>query len=116
MIVFKSKDLIPVLMEARKNKCELMFVKDQGVYFMSEQCERTPQGEVKHIAYARGCHPDVDAFDDWWNKSHDELGGDDFCEYFDPNGETFTAILLYHYDLHISATETHLTLEAVKPV
>lgn len=116
MIVFKSKDLIPVLMEARKNKCELIFVKDQGVYFMSDQCERTPQGELKHIAYALGCNPDVDALDDWWNKSNGELGGDDFGEYFDPNDETFTAILLYHYDLHISATETHLTLEAVKPV
>jgi hypothetical protein len=71
---------------------------------------------VRHIAYAQGCNPDTDAFDLWWHKSRDELGGSDFCEYFNPNGESFTAILLYHYDLHISATETLLTLEAVKPI
>lgn len=38
------------------------------------------------MAYAVGCNPDVDAFDDWWELARAEFGGDDFGEFFDLAG------------------------------
>ncbi|MBL5864350.1 DUF3085 domain-containing protein [Serratia fonticola] len=42
-----------------------MLVKDQGVYWLSEQGERLPNGSQKHIAYAVGCNPDADPSGNW---------------------------------------------------
>ena len=62
---FKGAALRPVLAEAAANQCRVILVKDQGVYFMAERGERQPDGRRKTIAYAVGCNPHVDAFDDW---------------------------------------------------
>ena len=62
---FKGTELRPVLAEAVANQCRVILVKDQGVYFLAERGERRPDGRQKTIAYAAGCNPDVDAFDDW---------------------------------------------------
>ena len=83
---FKGTDLRPVLAEAVVNQCRVILVKDQGVYFLAERGERRPDGRQKLIAYAVGCNPDVDAFDDWWELARAEFGGDDFGEFFDLAG------------------------------
>ena len=112
---FKGSDLRPVLAEAVVNQCRVILVKDQGVYFLAEHGERRPDGRQKLIAYAMGCNPDVDAFDDWWELARAEFGGDDFGEFFDPHDGVFVLILNGEGDLEVSATVTHLSLQAVTP-
>ncbi|WP_073664039.1 DUF3085 domain-containing protein [Pseudomonas aeruginosa] len=112
---FKGSDLQPVLTEAIAGQCRVILVKDQGVYFLAEQGERRPDGRVKLLAYAVGCNPDTDPFDDWWELARAELGGDDFAEYFDLKDGVFTRILHTADDLMLSATATHLSLEVVPP-
>ncbi|HFT7392325.1 TPA: DUF3085 domain-containing protein [Aeromonas hydrophila] len=110
---FKGSDLRPVLAEAVANQCRVVLAKDQGVYFLAERGERRPDGRVKLLAYAVGCNPDTDPFDDWWELARAELGGDDFGEFFDPKEGVFARILHGIDDLMLSATTTHLSLEAV---
>ena len=68
---FKGSDLRPVLAEAVANQCRIVLAKDQGVYFLAERGERRPDGRVKLLAYAVGCNPDTDPFDDWWELAPD---------------------------------------------
>ncbi|CCG37593.1 putative uncharacterized protein [Xanthomonas citri pv. mangiferaeindicae LMG 941] len=112
---FKGVDLRPVLAEAVANQCCVVLAKDQGAYFLAERGERLPGGRQKLIAYAVGCNPDVDPFDDWWALVNAELGGDDFGEFFEVQGDVFARILHSEDDLELSATETHLSLQAVPP-
>ena len=110
---FKGTDLRPVLKEAIANKCQVILVKDQGVYFLAERGEPRTDGRQKLIAYAVGCHPDTDPFDHWWELSNLELGGNDFGEYFDPQQGVFAYLLKHEADLELSATETQLFLSVV---
>lgn len=112
-VQFKGAELRPVLAAAVVNQCRVILVKDQGVYFMSERGESEAGGRRKLIAYAVGCNPDVDAFDDWWELARAEFGGDDFGEFFDPQEGVFARILHSEDDLDVSATATHLSLQAV---
>ena len=113
---FKGPTLRAVLVEALVNDCRVILVKDQGVYFMAERGEQRPDGRQKRLAYAVGCDPDVDHFDDWWALARAEFGGDDFGEFFDPQDGVFAPILNGEGDLEVSATETQLSLQAVAPV
>ena len=113
---FKGSDLRPVLAEAVVNQCRVILVKDQGVYFLAERGERRPDGRQNLIAYAVGCNPDVDAFDDWWELARAEFGGDDFGEFFDPQDGVFALILNGEGDLEVSATATQLSLLAATPM
>ncbi|GHU04849.1 hypothetical protein FACS1894158_06040 [Betaproteobacteria bacterium] len=109
---FKNADLRPVLVEAVTNQCRVILAKDQGVYFMSEKGERRPDGRWERIAYAVGCNPDIDPFDDWWSRVNSEFGGDDFAEFFDPQEGVFAHLLQSADDLRVSATATRLNLQA----
>lgn len=115
MLRFTGNDLRPVLAEATANKCRVVFVKDHGVYMMSEIGAKDESGRRKILAYAIGCNPDVDAFEDWWERSRRELGGDDFGEYFDVTDAVFVRVLNSSDDLIIRATKTQLVLEARAP-
>ena len=44
-LLFKGRDLKPVLTEAVANQCHIVLVKDQGVYWLAEDGERLPGGE-----------------------------------------------------------------------
>jgi len=112
---FKSSDLRPVLAEAIANQCRVILVKDQGVYFLAERGGHNADGRMKLLAYAVGCNPDTDPFDDWWELARAELGGDDFGEFFNPKDGVFAHILHGTDDLMLSATATHLSLEVVPP-
>ena len=112
---FKGADLRPVLAEAVANQCRVILVKDQGVYFLAERGERRPDGRQKIIAYAVGCNPDVDPFDDWWTLANAEFGGDDFGEFLEAQDGVFARILHSEDDLEVSATATHLSLQVVPP-
>lgn len=115
MLRFKGTDLRPVLAEAVKNQCRVILVKDHGVYFLAERGEQTPEGRRTVLAYAVGCNPDIDAFDDWWALVRSELGGDDFGERFDPKEKVFARILNSEDDLELTATASQLSLVAVRP-
>lgn len=112
MLRFSVVDLRPVFVEARTNGCRVILVKDHGVYLMSEQGERLSDGRQKHLAYAVGCNPDVDPFDEWYERARDELGGDDFGEYLEAGSPLFTRVLDVGCDLLVRATPTHLHFEA----
>ncbi|HGX3311214.1 TPA: DUF3085 domain-containing protein [Pseudomonas aeruginosa] len=107
---FKGADLRPVLADAQTKKCRVVLVKDQGVYWLSERGERLPSGRHKLLAYAVGCNPDTDPFDDWYDLARTELGGDDFAEHFELNEGVFRRILDTEDDLELIASATHLKL------
>lgn len=109
---FKAQELAPAVVEAIATKSQLVFAKDDGVYFFARGGEIV-DGARKHIAYAIGCNPNVDDFDDWWDRARRELGGDDFGEYFDADGPVFNAIRQGTYHLEIKASPDALELFAV---
>lgn len=115
MLLFKQSDLLPVLKEAVSRQCQLILVKDHGVYFISEEGEMNADSSSrKHIAYAQGCNPGIDAFDDWWQLGINEMGGDDCAEYLSPNDDVFQLVLKAGYDLNVTASETAIELAAVQ--
>ena len=116
MLRFRGTDLRPVLAEAKTNGCRVILVKDHGVYMMSENGERNTEGRRKLLAYAVGCNPDVDDFERWWNLARDELGGDDFGEYFSIDDPLFVRILESRDDLIIRATASYLCLAVARPL
>ena len=85
------------------------------MYFLAERGERRPDGRQALLAYAVGCNPDTDPFDDWWHLAGRELGGDDFAEYFDPKDGLFTRLQHSADDLVLSATATHLSQQWCLP-
>lgn len=115
MLRFKGADLRPVIAEAVANECGISLAKDQGVYFLADKGERTPEGRRKHIAYAVDCTPDTDDFEVWWQTARAELGGDDFVEQFDVRHGVFQRILNSDADLVLSATQSHLSIEVALP-
>lgn len=115
MLRFTAADLRPVLHEARERQCSVLLVKDHGVYFMAELGEANPSGHRRHVAYALECNPHKDAFDAWYDRAHDEFGGDDFAEHFDANDTLFSRVIDDGYDLTIRATANHLLLQVVEP-
>lgn len=115
MLRFKNADLRPILAEAVANKCGISLAKDHGVYFVADKGERTSEGRCKLIAYAVDCNPDIDPFNTWWETARVELGGDDFVERFNVQDGVFQRILNSDDDLVLSATETHLSIEAAPP-
>ena len=56
----------------------LMIVGDDGVYIMPGGSGLW--GKEKVIAYAEGCNPKEDEFDDWWALKGSTWGGDDGVE------------------------------------
>lgn len=115
MLRFRAADLRPVFLEARERQCSVLLVKDHGVYFMAERGEADPSGHRRHIAYELECNPNKDAFDTWYDRSHDELGGNDLAEHFDANDALFSQVINDDYDLTIHATATRLLLQVVEP-
>lgn len=105
MLIFKNEKLRVVIAEAIANKCKIALVKDQGVYFLSEKGEME-NGERKHICYAEGCNPSVDA--EWYETGRDECGGDDFVERFDPTDAVFTRVQKVKRDLQVDVSETSI--------
>ncbi|MNO91722.1 hypothetical protein D3C76_832740 [compost metagenome] len=113
MLRFTGSELHAVLAEARTNGCRVILVKEHGVYLMAETGENKPDGGGrKCVAYATGCNPDADDFDSWWNRARDELGGDDFAEYFDIDDPVLASLRGTTGSLVVEATSTHLYLAA----
>lgn len=60
----------------------VILVHDDGVYLMSNgtprDIEDPAEGVRSFCAYAKDCNPHKDA--DWWDRSRELVGGDDFSE------------------------------------
>ncbi|HAF2889088.1 TPA: DUF3085 domain-containing protein [Salmonella enterica] len=107
MLKFSAKDLKPVLLEARKNHCGVVLVKDHGVYIMSETGELTPRG--RKVAYAKGCHPEKD--EAWWDTARAEVGGDDFGETINLTESMIKRILNERKPLYITASNEEFKIQ-----
>lgn len=112
--IFRFPDMEPVIKEAQKNKCQLMLVKDQGLYFMPQKGERNAKGRIVNIAYAEGFNPDKVEFENWYDTLRDEIGGSDFAEYFDSSATAFGVALEEKLDIKVVITETDLTLDIIE--
>lgn len=111
---FTNADLGPVLAEAAARGGEVVLAKDQGVYMFARNGAFTADGKRRqNIAYAVGCNPDVDEFDDWWALARAELGGDDFGETFTPNEPITNQVIGGTHDLLLRVTGNSLELETV---
>ena len=65
---------------------QLWLVGDQGVYLMSNGSPADDTGETNtklFVSYAKGCNPEADDFDTWYNNKVDWFGGDDGCDALD---------------------------------
>ena len=58
----------------------LLFVKDEGIYLMTNASSEDFSDIEKHIVYAEGFSPKDD---DVWERSRYEVGGDDFAVFLD---------------------------------
>jgi hypothetical protein len=113
VVIFNAADLRPVIQEALDNRCQLLLVKDQGLYFMSEEGPINPQTKRRLVAYADGLNPDTAEFDDWYDRLRGICGGDDFAETISPQDTVIQAVLRYHTRLHVSFTKTTFRMVSV---
>ena len=93
--------------KAVKTKQPIYFVKDQGIYLMTDA---KPNNLV---VYAKGFDPNKAKFDDWYDRAHRVCGGDDFGEKL---GTEFLAKVCAAGAkvLKIKLTSTRMTMEATR--
>lgn len=109
MLEFIAQDIITVINEAQKNKCDIFVAKDHGVYLMSEKCDFSKElGRRKNLAFAKGCNPYVD--EDWYDLAESEAGGDDFFELISANDPIMEKICERECSLFISFAEDGFSL------
>ena len=110
---FKGTELRPVLAEAVANQRRVILVRIRA-YFLAERGERRPDGRQKTIAHAAGCNPDVDAFDDWWSwRAPSSVATTSASSSI--RRRACLRASRSEGRLDVSATATHLSLQAVLP-
>lgn len=110
--LFLNTNIKPVVEEARANKCKLILVKDDGLYFIPEIGERNESGRYINIAFAEGFDPDKVDFDDWYDLLRASVGGDDFGEEVDATSPVFTEVIENQKDIFVTFTDTQFTIYA----
>lgn len=113
MLHFNPVELRPVVEETLANQCELLLVKDQGIYLMSAEGEWRKDGHIKYLVYADGCHPEKD--EDWYDTACEFAGGDDFCEHLKLDAKAAERILSEGNQLRIHLLKEELIIH-VAPV
>lgn len=106
-VIFRAKHLIPVLDEARKNKCRVLLVQCHGLFFMSEQGEVRADGRQMHLAFAEGFNPDDNPLDDYNYRLRKICGGSDFCESITAYHFAFKQTMEKHTDISVRFTPEH---------
>ncbi|CAQ85385.1 MULTISPECIES: DUF3085 domain-containing protein [Photorhabdus] len=104
MLLFKAKDLKPVLQEAIAHQCDVLLVKDQSIYIMSDI--GSMQNGKYLVAYACGYHPEKD--EGWYERAWEEAGGDDFAEKLGFSISTLNRLLNDKCDLKVTLTATQI--------
>ena len=77
ILKFKKGVVMRVILGMPNQQAKLMLVGSDGVYFMCDSTTSTDQ------AFAEGCNPSVDKFDDWWELKRATWGGDDGADNVD---------------------------------
>lgn len=132
LCVFKTEQVLPLAQHALNapEQCAvygvpatgpaLHFVHDHGVYLMSNGLPRDlvagSGSERCRIAYADGCDPTVDSFDDWYGTSRDLVGGDDFVEELPiGEGDLFLRNCTEFEEFFVEVTRSNLNAGFRKP-
>jgi len=108
MLRFHGKDLKAVLNESASRNLPVVLVKDNGVYLMVEKGRQRCGGRMKHLAYAEGCHPDLDP--EWHTLARILAGGDDFIEPLSLKPTQVQDILRRDFQLAVSMTDEKVSL------
>lgn len=66
MLRFYGSDLKAIVTESITTDKSVVLAKDHGVYLMVDGGEQRDDGRVRHLAYADGCHPDLDRNGSRW--------------------------------------------------
>ena len=109
-VMFHAAELAPVILEAHRNQCPLLLVKDNGLYFMAEKGELNPDTGRRLVAYAEGFDPDKADFDDWYDTLRDICGGDDFAETIESDTPLMNLVLNMHVNIRVEFTEQTLAI------
>jgi hypothetical protein len=76
-----------------KPRSQIIFVKDWGIYLISNGEPRDiVEGSTSFAAYARGYDPTTEDFDEVQRKSNEVAGGDDFGEFLDLSADQIKLI------------------------
>jgi hypothetical protein len=81
ILKFKKDEVQKVLNGMSHTGAKLMLVGSDGVFFMSNRLVDDPA--CIEQAFAEGCNPSVDEFEDWWELKRRTWGGDDGVEELD---------------------------------
>lgn len=112
-VIFNAADLVPVIEEAKANKCAILLVKDHGLYMMSQKGVINDNTGQRRVAYAEGFNPDVVEFDDWYPALHDICGGDDFCVHMKVSDPLFDTVLRSRVNLTVKFSLTSIIVQTV---
>lgn len=86
ILKFKKEEVMRVILGMPNQQAKLMLVGSDGVYFMCDSTtstDRLNNVSVFGQAFAEGCNPSVDKFDDWWELKRATWGGDDGADNVD---------------------------------
>lgn len=97
----------------------LLFVHDQGVYVMSNGLprdvkDRADKESGSYVAYADGCNPAIGTFAEWYGRSRELVGGDDFVEVLKLS-PFWSAACTEFEELHIEVTPLTISTTFAKP-
>ncbi|MDQ9130394.1 DUF3085 domain-containing protein [Serratia fonticola] len=106
MLVITAHELAPVLQEAKDNQCDVLLVKDHGIYAMARK-GKMADGK-RRVAYAQGCDPEKDP--DWYDRCREEAGGDDFGEVLCLTDAMVSRIRDKRVSLYVTFTAAHMKI------
>lgn len=97
----------------------LLFVHDQGIYVMSNGIPRDVKDPAEpksgsYVAYAAGCNPGIGTFDEWYERSRNLVGGDDFAEVVEVQPD-WLELCANFSEMHIDVTSAAIAVVFVKP-
>ncbi|CAI1201167.1 Protein of uncharacterised function (DUF3085) [Serratia quinivorans] len=108
-ICFKGKKTLDVITHAREQGCDLLLVKDEGVYLMAA----ARANGKRLLAYAEGLDPTTRDSGDVFDDACRLCGGDDFMERIPSGDSTFDHLLEKQGHLEFLITPTEFCMESV---
>ncbi|CAI2017292.1 Protein of uncharacterised function (DUF3085) [Serratia entomophila] len=108
-ICFKGKKTLDVITHAREQGCDLLLVKDEGVYLMAAA---RANGKLL-LAYAEGLDPTMRDSGDVFDDACRLCGGDDFMGRIPSGDSTFDHLLENQGHLEFLITQTEFCMTSV---
>jgi hypothetical protein len=108
-ICFKGKKTLDVITHARQQGCDLLLVKDEGVYLMAA----ARANGKRQVVYAEGLDPTKRDSGAVFDDACRLCGGDDFMERIPSDDSTFDHLLEKQGHLEFLITPTEFCMESV---